>query len=326
MSQLLKLAEKFNCFYLSAQNWKYFIAPALKDECRPFIVEGYQVGLIRSNVVTHLLKYPEVFRVTNDFVELNPAFRDYEERSAKIDDVLRKIKKENVFEVLNGWREECYEVKVEFAGEKVMKMERAATSLFGIKKYGVSINGYVRDPNRGLCIWLQQRSSTKQTWPDKWDNMVSGGFSVGYGIRETAQKEAGEEASVPDSILKNMISAGSVSFFYESSLIGLYANTEFVFDLELPLNFVPINADGEVQKFELLSANECIERIISPEFKITSAPVILDFLIRKGVITPENEPNYLRLIELLHVPLQSFYKRPSSKQNGTCAKIPDYNT
>lgn len=45
--------------------------------------------------------------------------------------------------------------------------------LFGICNYGVDINGYVMDPEKGLCIWLQRRSPTKQTWPGRWDNMVS---------------------------------------------------------------------------------------------------------------------------------------------------------
>jgi hypothetical protein len=36
-----------------------------------------------------------------------------------------------------------------------------------------------------------------------------------------------------------------VSFFFESER-GLFPNTEFVYDLELPLDFVPNNADGEV--------------------------------------------------------------------------------
>lgn len=44
-----------------------------------------------------------------------------------------------------------------------------------------------------------------------WDNMVGGGLSVGYGIQETAHKEAIEEASVPAEYRKNMISVGTVS-------------------------------------------------------------------------------------------------------------------
>lgn len=46
------------------------------------------------------------------------------------------------------------------------------SGLFGICNYGVDINGYTKDPVKGLCIWLQRRSRTKQRWPGRWDNMV----------------------------------------------------------------------------------------------------------------------------------------------------------
>lgn len=83
--------------------------------------------------------------------------------------------------------------------------------LFGICNYGVHINGFVNHPNVGLCIWLQQRSLTKQTWPGKWDNMVAGGLSVGNSVIKTAHKEGEEEASLTPDLLKNLKSAGTVS-------------------------------------------------------------------------------------------------------------------
>jgi hypothetical protein len=49
-------------------------------------------------------------------------------------------------------------------------------------------------------------------------------------------------------------------FFFESER-GLFPNTEFVFDLELPANFVPSNSDGEVETFELLPAKVCVTLI-----------------------------------------------------------------
>ncbi|CAH0407689.1 unnamed protein product [Chilo suppressalis] len=188
-------------------------------------------------------------------------------------------------------------------------MDRSAICLFGIRNYGVSVTGYLNHPSKGLCIWLQQRSFTKQTWPGKWDCFVSGGLAVGYGILETTIKEAAEEASVEGDLTKKLVPAGCVSFYFESER-GLFPNTEYVYDLELPLDFVPQNADGEVESFELLTADECIQRALTPQFKTTSAPVIIDFLIRKGYINPENEPNYRYLVELLHVPLQSIYNWP----------------
>nr|NP_001104331.1 uncharacterized protein Dmel_CG12567, isoform C [Drosophila melanogaster]EDP28153.1 uncharacterized protein Dmel_CG12567, isoform C [Drosophila melanogaster] len=52
LSRLLILAQKFNNFYLSGIH---------KCDIRPFVVEGKQVGLIKSDVLKHLEKYPEVF-------------------------------------------------------------------------------------------------------------------------------------------------------------------------------------------------------------------------------------------------------------------------
>uniref|UniRef100_A0A2M4APQ8 Putative thiamine pyrophosphokinase n=1 Tax=Anopheles triannulatus TaxID=58253 RepID=A0A2M4APQ8_9DIPT len=301
MSRLLKLAQKFNCFYLNGLR---------KGECRPFVVDGHQVGLVSQNVIEQLLKYPEVFHIRapehgkQNIVELNPAFRDYNTRSQQVDRILREFREQGLFVALKGWRDECYDVKSSTGS--LLKMDRSATCLFGVRNYGVEINGYVRHPTKGLCIWLQQRSDTKQTWPGKWDNMVSGGLAVGYGVHETAVKEAAEEASIPDHLLKNLVSAGCVSFFFESER-GIFPNTEFVYDLELPEDFVPDNSDGEVQNFQLLPVDECLERVFKPDFKTTSCPVVLDFLIRHGIITPENEINFTQVIELLHVPLQSLY-------------------
>lgn len=37
-----------------------FILGLTSGECKPFIVEGFQVGLVRPDVMTQLLKFPEV--------------------------------------------------------------------------------------------------------------------------------------------------------------------------------------------------------------------------------------------------------------------------
>lgn len=48
----------------------------------------------------------QVFHVTSDFVELNPAFRDFDERTSKVDQVMKQLRAENVFLTLKGWRNE----------------------------------------------------------------------------------------------------------------------------------------------------------------------------------------------------------------------------
>jgi len=138
--------------------------------------------------------------------------------------------------------------------------------------------------------------------------MVGGGLAVGYTVLETALKEAKEEASIPRTLLKNLKAAGTVSFYFESER-GLFPNTEFVYDLELPVDFQPENEDGEVESFHLVTAGEAKEICLSPQFKTTSCPVTLDFLVRHSIINSHNEPDLPQLLELLHVPLHSIYKR-----------------
>ncbi|RVE39809.1 hypothetical protein evm_015541 [Chilo suppressalis] len=96
-SDLIKLARKFNCFYLSGLH---------QGTCKPFIVAGHQVGLIRPNVMKYLQKCPEVFRIAEKYVELNPAFRDYTERTTKVAEALGILRKDEEICALKGWRDE----------------------------------------------------------------------------------------------------------------------------------------------------------------------------------------------------------------------------
>nr|CAG4643973.1 EOG090X06MA [Lepidurus arcticus] len=305
MSRFLKLAHNFNCFYLNDK----------VRHCKPFFVAGTQVGLVPSPVVEAMKKSPRVFEIGSDgavFLHPNLGLASYEERSKQVDAVLRQWREQKAFITLKGWRDECFEVRDGFADPPLLKMERAATCLFGLRQYGVDINGYTHHPSLGFCVWLQKRSVTKPTWPGALDNMVGGGLSVGHSIIETALKEAAEEASIPEDLLKDRLkSVGSVSFYFESER-GLFPNTEFVFDLELPPEFEPCNADGEVESFELVPVKEVMERILYPEFKTTSCAVTLDFLIRHGFINSENEPNLPELVELLHIPLHKLYTKQSN--------------
>ena len=68
---------------------------------------------------------------------------------------------------------------------------------------------------------------------------------------------------------------------------SIYANTHYVFDLELPKSFKPFNNDGEVDEFELMPFNGLIKLITTPEVAPGAATIMLDFLIRKGYINFE---------------------------------------
>ena len=58
---------------------------------------------------------------------------------------------------LVGWRAECYEIRQSLSQPSLFSLERSASPLFGVRKYGVQINGYVDHSQLGLCLWLQKR-------------------------------------------------------------------------------------------------------------------------------------------------------------------------
>ncbi len=76
--------------------------------------------------------------------------------------------------VLTGWRDELFPVAESFSAEPLLLIERAAASMFGIKAYGVHVNGYVKRADGSTSIWVARRSKTKQTWPGMLDHVVAG--------------------------------------------------------------------------------------------------------------------------------------------------------
>jgi 8-oxo-dGTP pyrophosphatase MutT (NUDIX family) len=121
-------------------------------------------------------------------------------------------------------------------------------------KTGVHLNGYVRDKSGTMKVWIAQRSFSKKTDPGMMDNLVGGGIAEGSNPIETMIKEAGEEAGIfDDKILAGIRSCGTISCYYDDPVRGWQADTEYVFDLELPLSFKPIPEDGEVEGMSMLS-------------------------------------------------------------------------
>jgi len=305
-SPIYNLARKMNNFYFSDY---------LAQSCLPFLCDKVQVGFISSEVLAHLKKFPEVFNVTNSSVSFVSSLDTPDTRSNALEGVLNQMKRDNLFpQALKGWRNECYVTRAENTGPVLFKMDRSATPLFGVRAYGVHITGYVQHSTRGLCVWFQKRSQTKSTWPGMFDTFVGGGIGEETGIMETAIKEAGEEANVPESLAAKVKPAGSVSLFFKNDR-GILANTEYVFDLELPEDFVPSNNDGEVDSWVLVDVAEIPKLVCGDNFKTTSAAITIDWLIRRGFLTPETEPHYGDIIEMVHLPLTQLYRLYQAKSD-----------
>jgi hypothetical protein len=172
---------------------------------------------------------------------------------------------------------------------------------FGTRAYGVHLNGYLWQGG-ALNLWVGRRSPDKRVAPDKLDNLVAGGIGNGHGLEETLLKEGEEEASIPQTLCRHAVPAGAVSYRMETEL-GIRDDVLFVYDLEMPADFVPKNQDGEIVQFELMPASAVLDRVrASDDFKFNVNLVILDFALRHGVLRPD-DPEYLAIATGLHRPL-----------------------
>ena len=167
---LLKLCKRLNNFFFKGFLDGNFI---------PFICGGSTVGLVTPWVVVQLENYPEVFSINAESMTFAEHITEPKARSKELDKVLRDLKAKETFLPLSGWRNECYEIKRIFSEPPLFKIERSASPLFGMRKYGVQITGYVNHSGKGLCLWFQKRSPTKPTWPNMMDNFVGGGITEG---------------------------------------------------------------------------------------------------------------------------------------------------
>ncbi|CCU99809.1 unnamed protein product [Malassezia sympodialis ATCC 42132] len=79
---------------------------------------------------------------------------------------------------------------------------------------------------------------------------------------------------------------------------------QYVYDLLLPPDVTLAPSDGEAESFELLDRATVLDRMLEGTFKPNCTLVLMDFFIRHGWLTADNESDYTTLVSLLHTPLR----------------------
>lgn len=288
--------------------------------CR--IQENNDLGGLRlENMVALTFSEKDYGFVSSEFAQICSKFKDvffFEEKKnvLKLSDELSSIKsRTDAIHLVNlqlredglikGWRDEMLPVVNAFSNEPVFLIERAAYSHFGMKGYGVHVNGYVRDEDTGEIgsLWVAKRSAEKSTWPGMLDHIVAGGQPYGISLADNVIKECGEEASIPPDLAKMARCGGAVSYCSLDEHGQLKRDSLFCYDLELPPTFIPTPGDKEVEDFQLLTIPEIIEIVArggDRGYKPNCNLVVIDFLVRHGLVAPES-PRYLEIVAGLRV-------------------------
>jgi 8-oxo-dGTP pyrophosphatase MutT (NUDIX family) len=264
----------------------------------PLVVGDRRIGWLRHDNAAALTPFRDVFAVGSDAVRL-VAEGDADTVSAAVDAVVEALVADNR---VPKWRNETFDVMPRWGAAPIFRLDRGAVPFFGTRAYGVHLNGYVRDPEGGIKLWVGRRAPDKRVSPNKLDNIVAGGIGNGHGIAATLYKEAEEEAAIPAQLVDRAAPVGTVTYCMATEL-GIRDDVLFVYDLDMPADFVPRNRDGEIVQFALLPARSVVERVrTTDDFKFNVNLIILDFAIRHGLVGVDH-PEYLDIATGLRRPL-----------------------
>lgn len=276
----------------------------------PFVVDGERLGSVRRTFAAELAD------VTRDFVfrtqDLEPGLSDglsaglhwisapagFDARGDAMLALCRELQRQGLVSHLHGER---YLVTPGHRDQARFLIDRACAPYFGVRAFGQHLNGFVRRRD-GLYLWVARRSASRRVYPNHLDNMVAGGLPWGIGLRENLCKECFEEASMPASIAERALPVGAISYCRDSDR-GLKPDVIYCYDLELDEHFKPHCNDDEVAGFHLWPVAKIMALVAeTSEFKLNCNLVIIDFLIRHGLLGPEH-PDYLDLVQGLRSPL-----------------------
>lgn len=247
---------------------------------------GHILGRPRKDFTELLLNnYSRVFEELGAYkIRINREFDTLEARSKVLYEILSDLQKKHQYFPL--WRGEFWRSSIEFNSSAEFYLERGCVAFFGVKAWGVHVNGYVERPD-GLYMWVAKRSAKKIAWPGRLDQIVGGGQPAGLTPLENVIKEAEEEAGISEELASKAEYKTTLSYAVEWE--GLHNDEMFVFDLLLPEEFIPEPVDGEVESFHLVAIEEIADIVENTsEYKDNSALVIIDFLIRHGYLTAKH--------------------------------------
>ena len=257
----------------------------------PFEVENRRAGWVRRSLAGRLADLPEVFAVEAERIGFAAGLDTADKRSCAVAGVVEAWRREGLLRRLSG---ELFAVGNGAGREPLLLIDRSAMQTFGFGAVGVHLNGYVCGPD-GLHVWVAERAAGRHSYPGMLDNMVAGGQPAGLSLMENVVKEAGEEAGIPRALAERARPAGAVTYCLETEA-GLRPDLLYVWDLELPAGFHPHASDGEVSRFELWPADRLAETVRETErFKFNCNLVNIDFLVRHGVLDPE-DPDYAAIL------------------------------
>lgn len=275
--------------------FKYLPTPQFKHYL-PLTFHQQQIGWVHLDYLEILHHFPEIFTIKSDQIQFTEKFvqAPFKERTAQLAEFSSALQQTGI---ITNWRDEPYGIYLPGSDlqNALFTIERGVAPLLGFRVFGVHINGYQKPISNTAIeyIWIAKRSKLKKIEPHKLDNLAAGGLSYGENPLESAQREAMEEANIPQILTQNLHFSAPFNYLAEFNKT-IRNECIYVFDLALPETFTPTINDGEVENFFKLSPKEIITALLDGEkFKPNSGLVTLHFLLRNALTSFSNNEKTL---------------------------------
>jgi isopentenyldiphosphate isomerase len=183
---------------------------------------------------------------------------------------------------ITGWRNEKFSywpdaeilvngvcVEPSDALTAAFEMERAAYRFFGLRSHAVHVNGFTEAGE----MWCGRRSMTKPTDPGMLDNIAAGGLPVGESLQSCSVREMAEEAGLAEDLA---VTAWANDYVTTCRSVkgGWHYETLWVYNLLVPADVQPVNQDGEVAEFSLLSPQQVVQAIATKTMTVDASCVV----------------------------------------------------
>ena len=179
----------------------------------------------------------------------------------------------------HAWRDEQLAVN-DAQGRRIGSVERAVVRVLGIPTAAVHLIGQAEDGR----FWIQQRAWSKSNDPGMWDTLMGGMISGADTPVSALERETWEEAGLRMENLRDVVRGGHVDIRRpcdDGGGAGYVIERIDWYHCTVPDGQVPVNQDGEVERFVLMDEREMLAKMHANEFT-SEAALIQAALLEAG--------------------------------------------